>query len=80
MSEILLSAVFSCFFVVRLAKGPWLRNPQYLAVAITGSILGTLLLHNFAAEYDGDLIIGSIASLGGAWGGILLFDTLVGLA
>ena len=47
MSELLLSAIFTAFSMVRLIKGPWLRNPQYLAAGIAGSILGALVLHTY---------------------------------
>lgn len=80
MSEILLSSVLSGFFMVRVVKGPWLRNPQYLAASIAGSILATLILHAVWPDADGDLIFSSLAAFGGSFAGIVLFDAALGVA
>jgi len=34
--SVLISAILSSFLLVRLIKGPWLRYPQYPAVAMVG--------------------------------------------
>ena len=47
MSDLLLSAIFTAFTMVRVIKGPWLRNPQYLATGILGAVVGTLVLHAY---------------------------------
>ncbi|WP_245476736.1 hypothetical protein, partial [Mesorhizobium sp. M1A.F.Ca.IN.020.03.1.1] len=57
MSDILLPAIFTAFTMVRVLKGPWLRNPQYLASGILGAIVGALLLHAFWPAYDDDVIV-----------------------
>jgi hypothetical protein len=79
MSELLLSAIFTAFTMVRIIKGPWLKNPQYLAAGIAGAIVGTLVLHSYWPDLDGDFIVGGIAGIAGSWGGMLLFDTALGM-
>jgi hypothetical protein len=79
MSGILLSAISSGFFMVRIIKGPWRRNPQYLAASIAGSIVAILVLHSLWPDMDDDFIVGGIAGVAGAWGGMILFDTALGL-
>jgi hypothetical protein len=78
MSDILFSAVTTGFFMVRLLRGPWLRNPQYLAAAICGSVLAALMLHLFWPIMDDSFIIGGVTGLAGSWAGMVLFDMAVG--
>jgi hypothetical protein len=78
MSDILFSAVTTGFFMVRLFKGPWLKNPQYLAAAICGSILAALTLHLFWPVADGFFVVGGVTGLAGSWAGIALFDLALG--
>jgi membrane associated rhomboid family serine protease len=80
MSDLLLSAVFTAFTMVRLLKGPWLRNPQYLASGIVGAIVGALALHAFWSAYDDDFIIGGVTGIFGSWAGMALFDAVLGIA
>jgi hypothetical protein len=80
MSQLLLSAVLGSFFIVRLFKGPWVRNPHYLAAAIVGSVLGTLLLHAFWPALDGDFIASGAVGIAGPIAGMLLFDAVLGAA
>jgi hypothetical protein len=80
MSELLLSAVSTGFLTVRIFKGPWRRNPQYLAAAIAGSVLGALLLHRFGPDFDDDLIVGGVTGVVGSWLAMTLFDAIVGYA
>ncbi|MGB3540132.1 MAG: hypothetical protein WBA42_18425, partial [Mesorhizobium sp.] len=77
MSELLFSAVLGSFFMVRLFRGPWLRNPQYLAAAIAGSVAGTLILHTFWPALDGDFIAGAIIGAVGPLAGMALFDAFL---
>jgi hypothetical protein len=79
MSDILFSAVTTGFFMVRLFKGPWLRNPQYLAAAIFGSVLAALMLHLFWPVMDDSFIVGGVTGLAGSWAGMALFDVAVGV-
>lgn len=77
MSELLFSAVLGSFFMVRLFRGPWRRNPQYLAAAIAGSVAATLILHAFWPALDGDFIAGAIIGAVGPIAGMALFDALL---
>ena len=79
MAEILLSALFNGFFMVRVVKGPWLRNPQYLAVAIAGCMLAMLGLKAFWPGLEDDFIVGNLVGLGGCMSGMLAFDAALGL-
>ncbi|WP_245429148.1 hypothetical protein [Mesorhizobium sp. WSM3860] len=80
MSDILLPAIFTAFTMVRVLKGPWLRNPQYLASGILGAIVGALLLHAFWPAYDDDFIVGGATGIFGSWAGMVLFDAILGVA
>jgi hypothetical protein len=63
--------------MVRLLKGPWIRNPQYLAAAIAGSVVGSLLLHAGWPGLDGDFVAGGIVGIAGPIAGIVLFDAVL---
>lgn len=80
MSDLLVSAIFTAFTMVRLLKGPWLRNPQYLASGIVGAVVGTLLLHRFGPGFDDDFIVGGATGIFGSWAGMALFDTILSMA
>ena len=80
MAELLFSAVTTAFLMVRFIKGPWLRNPQYLACSICGSIVAALLLHAFWPAMDGSFVVGGITGLAGSWGAMALFDAVLGMA
>src|ERR1700754_1494759 len=80
MSDLLLPAIFTAFTMVRLLRGPWLRNPQYLASGIVGAIAGTLLLHSFWPAFDDDFIVGGVTGIFGSWAGMAVFDAMVNLA
>jgi len=79
MAELLFSAVTTAFVMVRLVKGPWLRNPQYLACSICGSVVAALLLHALWPAMVGSFIVGGITGLAGAWGAMALFDAVLGV-
>jgi hypothetical protein len=80
MSDILISAISTGFLMVRLFKGSWLRNPQYLACAICGSILAALALHLFWPVMDDSFVVGGLTGLAGSWAGMALFDLALGAA
>lgn len=80
MSDLLLSAVFTAFTMVRVLKGPWLRNPQYLACGILGAIVGALVLNGFWPAYADDFIVGGVTGIFGSWAGMALFDAILGMA
>jgi hypothetical protein len=77
MSELLFSAVLGSFFMVRLFRCPWLRNPQYLAASIAGTVAGPLILHAFWPALDGDFIAGAIIGTVGPLAGMALFDAFL---
>lgn len=74
----LLSVVFSSFFLVRVIKGPWMRHPHYLGLAMIGSIVATVALAMIAPGAQDDFIAGNIAAFAGAFLAIQIFDRLVG--
>ncbi|TIV61827.1 MAG: hypothetical protein E5V86_22440 [Mesorhizobium sp.] len=80
MSDLLLSAVLTAFTMVRVSKGSWLRNPQYVATGILGAVVGALLLHAYWPAYDDDFIVGGVTGIFGSWAGMALFDAIVGMA
>jgi hypothetical protein len=79
MSELLLSAILTAFTMVRIIKGPWLRNPQYLAAGIAGSVVAALVLHTYWPGFEDDFIVGGVVGIAGSWGGMVLFDTALGM-
>jgi len=80
MSDLLLSSIFTAFTMVRVLRGPWLRNPQYLATGILGAIVAVLLLHGLWPAYDDDFVIGGVTGIFGSWAGMALFDAILGIA
>ena len=79
MAEIVLSALGTAFFLVRVVKGPWMRNPQYLAAALTGALIAGLLLNSYSEDLEASFIFGTLAGLAGGWAGIFAFDRLIGV-
>lgn len=80
MIGIAFNALFSSFFLVRVVKGGWTRNPQYLAVALVSSMIALIGLHAWSPGAEDSLILGNVAALAGAWLGILLFDQIMDAA
>jgi uncharacterized membrane protein YjjP (DUF1212 family) len=80
MPEILVSAISCAFFAVKLSKGKWGQNPQYLVVAIIGGVLASLTLSAVSPEYYDDFVVSNVAVLTGSWLGIFGFDMALGLA
>jgi len=76
MTEILFTALSSAFFLVRIVKGPWMRNPQYVAAGLIGAVVVSLVLNSFSTDLENDLIVGGIAGIAGSWAGIVAFDLL----
>jgi hypothetical protein len=80
MPDIILSALFSSFFIVRVIKGPWMGNPQYLAVSIFGSAAAMLVLNSVSPGAADGFILGNGAAFAGAFLGVIAFDAAMGLA
>jgi hypothetical protein len=79
MPMTLLSAVLSSFFLVRLIKGPWMRHPHYLGLAMIGSILSTVILASVSPGMEDEFIAGNLAAFAGAFVAIQAFDRLSGI-
>lgn len=75
---IAISALFSAFVAVRLLKGAWMRNPQYLALSIVGSLAALLLLHAGWPQFDTDFVMPTIVSFIGSCAAVYIFDQLIG--
>ena len=80
MTDLLVSAVLGSFVMVRLFRGPWGRNPQYLAAAIAGSVAATLLLHAFWPALDNDFVAAGLVGIAGPIAGMMAFDALLNAA
>ena len=78
MFDMLLSALSASALLVRLVKGPWMRNPQYLAAGIVGAAAISLVLASFAPDMENSFLVGGVAGIAGAWAGIAAFD-LIGM-
>lgn len=74
MPSLVFNALFSSFFVVRVAKGRWMRNPHYLAAAMLASLVSLLILDACSSGSADSLIYGNLASMAGGWLGIALYD------
>lgn len=79
MPDIILSALFSSFFIVRAIKGPWMRNPQYLAISIFGSATAMLVLNAASPGAADEFIAGNGAAFAGAYLSVAAFDLAMGL-
>jgi len=77
---IALSAILSAFMAVRIIKGGWMRNPQYLAVSIVGSIVGAFILHLSSAELEAEWFIPTLACFIGSCAAVFIFDQMIGAA
>lgn len=78
MPGVILNALFSSFFLVRIVKGRWTHHPHYLAVSLMGSIIALLALHAASPGSEDGFIAGNLAALAGAWAGIALYDAALG--
>ncbi len=78
MPSILVSAVLSAFFATRLLKGAWVRNPQYLALSMVGSLAGILVLHSGWPQFDDGFVVPNAVSLAGAFVAVFAFDRAIG--
>lgn len=76
MAAIVLSALSSAFFFVRIVKGPWMRNPQYVAAATIGGVALSLGLYLYSPSLENNLIVSGLVGAAGAWAGIAAFDLI----
>ena len=77
---IVINGLFSSFFLVRVIKGAWMRNPQYLAVAMVGAVGAMLSLNAMEPGMADGFIAGNLAAFAGAFGAITLYDLALGSA
>lgn len=77
MPILVINALLSSLFAVRVFKGPWLRNPQYLVIAIVGCAVGMLGLEAFEPGLSEDFIFGNLSAIVGAFVAITLFDRVM---
>ena len=70
----LISAIFSGFFAVRIFKGPWMRNPQYVAIAMVGCGLGIIALSLISPELEDSFLAADISAITGAFIAMKLYD------
>ena len=80
MPDLVISGLFSSFLLVRVIKGPWLRNPQYLAVAMVGAVLAMLSLNAVEPGMADEFIAGNLAAFAGAFVAIAAYDLALGAA
>ena len=66
MPFIVINGLFSSFFLVRVIKGAWMRNPQYLAVAVVGAVGAMLSLNAMEPGMADGFIAGNLAAFAGA--------------
>jgi hypothetical protein len=78
--SIILSALFSSFLTVKIVKGSWTRNPQYLVLSIVGGAIAMVALNALSPGSADDFILGNVATFAGAIATIFAFDAATGLA
>lgn len=78
MPTLILSAVLSSFTFVRLFKGPWARNPQYLAAAMIGSAVVSLIGEGYFPGSGDDFLTANLLACVGSAAGIFLFGVIAG--
>lgn len=78
MVDVLITALATSLFIVRISKGSWFRNPAYVALAIFGGFAGLLILMRAVPGAEESMIYGNLAAFGGASGAIMLYDLTIG--
>ena len=74
MFNVLITALGTSLFVVRITKGSWFRNPAYVALAIFGGIASLLILMRAVPGAEESFIYGNRAAFAGATGAIMIYD------
>jgi hypothetical protein len=77
MPTVVFSALLSSFFTVRILKGPWMRNPQYLAVTMVATSIAGMAADKFAPGLFDDFIAGNLIAFAAAALSIFAFDAVV---
>lgn len=80
MPTLVFNALLSSFFVVKVFKGHWTRNPHYLAITMVASILALVALDSCSPGAADTFVDGNIASFAGAWLGLAIYDRTIGRA
>ena len=78
--SIVLTALFSSFLTVKIVKGSWKRNPQYLVLSIVGGAVAMVVLNILSPGSAEDFILGNVAAFVGAVATIFAYDAATGLA
>lgn len=78
MPDLVISALVSSFTVVRLLKGPWLRYPQFLAAAMIGSVVLSLVAEKLDPGSADSMINATIYAFAGSAAGIFLLGQMIG--
>lgn len=78
MPGLVINALLTSFFLVRLMKGGWLRHPQAVAVATVASLAALLALGSVDPGAENSVVYGNLAALAGAWLGVLACDRILG--
>ncbi|MBP1851211.1 hypothetical protein [Rhizobium halophytocola] len=77
MPSLVITALVASFTFVRLLKGPWMRNPQYLAAAMIGSMIVVIAGDGLDPGIGDDFIMGNLLALGGSAAGIFLMGRVI---
>ena len=80
MAEVLITALFLSFTLVRLIKGSGRQNPGHVAVSIMGGMAGLILLMIYSPGSESDWISGNSSAAAGAWAAMMVFDRFAGRA
>jgi hypothetical protein len=78
LPKLVLSALSSSFLTVKLVKGSWARNPQYLGLSMAGSTMAMLIASVVAPGSTDDFVIRIIVAFAGAFASMTAFDKAIG--
>ena len=78
MPDLVISALISSFTFVRLLKGPWLRYPQFLAAAMIGSVVLSLVAEKIDPGSSDSMINATVYAFAGSAAGIFLLGQMLG--
>lgn len=78
LPTIVLSALSSSFLTVKLVKGSWAHNPQYLGLSMVGSTMAMLFVSAIAPGSTDDFVVRIIVAFAGAFASMTAFDKAIG--